>query len=173
MEVCARFVSLLPFKHDLMLFKDLPNMYSDCQEFLDLGGGDYEEHAILLANFFIYIDEKYYPGRFKTYLVYGYSMPEGKNVFVMRKFANPVEEYHKIQPAAAGRERGKIRAFDIEIWNPCTGECFNFEAKELKGFSCTKFVPKASGYSTRDRDPICPLKHIFSLVSTENIYANI
>jgi coiled-coil and C2 domain-containing protein 2A len=89
-------VSLLPFKHDLMLFKDLPNMYSDCQEFLDLGGGDYEEHAILLANFFIYIDEKYYPGRFKTYLVYGYSMPEGKNVFVMRKFANPVEEYHKI-----------------------------------------------------------------------------
>jgi len=91
----------------------------------------------------------------------------------MRKFASPVEEYNKIIQPASTKERGKIRAFDIEIWNPCSGECFNFEAKEIKGFSCTKYVPKASGYTTKDRDPTCPLKHIFSLVSPDNIYANI
>lgn len=51
-EKCARFVSMIPFLEDLKLFKDLPDMYATCQQFLDLGGGDHEEHAILLANFF-------------------------------------------------------------------------------------------------------------------------
>lgn len=52
LEKCARFVSMIPFINDLKHFKDLPDMYTNCQEFLDLGGGDSEEHAILLANFF-------------------------------------------------------------------------------------------------------------------------
>lgn len=52
LEKCARFVSMIPFINDLKNFKDLPDMYTNCQEFLDLGGGDSEEHAILLANFF-------------------------------------------------------------------------------------------------------------------------
>ena len=57
-EKAARFVSMLPFVQDLKMFKDLPDMYSNSQEFIDLGGGDYEEHAILLANMFAYIDNK-------------------------------------------------------------------------------------------------------------------
>jgi coiled-coil and C2 domain-containing protein 2A len=56
-ERVARFVSMIPFINDLNLFKGLPDIFTTCQEFLDLGGGDYEEHAILLANYFIYIDE--------------------------------------------------------------------------------------------------------------------
>ena len=56
-EKAARFVSMIPFKDDLSLFKDMPDVFCTCQEFLDLGGGDYEEHAILLANYFSYIDE--------------------------------------------------------------------------------------------------------------------
>ena len=38
-EKCARFVSLIPFIHDLKHFKDLPDIFCDCQQFLDLGGG--------------------------------------------------------------------------------------------------------------------------------------
>lgn len=107
-EKCARFVSMIPFLMDLQLFEQLPDMYCNCQEFLDLGGGDFEEHAILLANFFQYIDDKQSPGKYKSYLVYGYAMPEGKNVYVMRKHTNP----------AVSR--------DLELWSPVTGECFFF-----------------------------------------------
>jgi coiled-coil and C2 domain-containing protein 2A len=57
-ERAARFVSMVPFVDDLTMFKNLPDMYSTSQEFLDLGAGDYEEHAILLANYFQYIDDQ-------------------------------------------------------------------------------------------------------------------
>ena len=53
-EKVARFVSMIPYLADVQMFKnmELSDMYTNCQEFLDIGGGDYEEHAILLANFF-------------------------------------------------------------------------------------------------------------------------
>ena len=56
-EKVARFVSMIPFIEDLRMFQDMPDLYSTSQEFFDLGGGDYEEHAVLLANYFTYIDE--------------------------------------------------------------------------------------------------------------------
>ena len=55
-EECARFVSMCPFIEDLRMFSDLPDLFTTCQQFFDLGGGDYEEHAILLANYFNYVD---------------------------------------------------------------------------------------------------------------------
>lgn len=108
-EKSARFVSMIPFLVDLNLFKDLPDMYANCQEFLDLGGGDHEEHAILLANFFQYIDDKRAPGKYRSYLVYGYALPEGHSVYVMRT------------------NSGKIK--DFELWDPISGLCYFFEHK--------------------------------------------
>jgi coiled-coil and C2 domain-containing protein 2A len=35
----------------------MPDLYCTSQEFLDLGAGGYEEHAILLCNYFNYIDK--------------------------------------------------------------------------------------------------------------------
>ena len=122
-----------------------------------MGGGDYEEHAILLANYFMYIDEKRAPGRFQTMLIYGYGVPEGKNVFVLRKWADPSKEKD-------GR--------DIEIWSPMTGECFNFQNKIKDDFWCG-LQRGGNSMTTRQHDPICPLRHIYSLVSQDNIYANI
>ncbi len=63
-EKAARFVSMVPFIDDLTMFQNMPDMYSSCQEFLDLGAGDYEEHAILLANYFQYIDEAQKPNTY-------------------------------------------------------------------------------------------------------------
>ena len=57
-EKAARYVSLIPFVEDAVLFKDMPNLTCTSQEFLDLGMGDDEEHAILLCNFFNYIDQR-------------------------------------------------------------------------------------------------------------------
>ena len=78
------------------MFKDLPDLFTTCQQFLDLGGGDYEEHAILLANFFNYVDnhkrEAYVnqgiltkSKEFKSFIVLGEAMPEGHTVYVLRK----------------------------------------------------------------------------------------
>lgn len=47
---------MIPFIEDLRLFQDMPDLFSTTQEFFDLGGGDYEEHAFLLANYFMFID---------------------------------------------------------------------------------------------------------------------
>jgi coiled-coil and C2 domain-containing protein 2A len=55
-EKVARFVSLIPYLDDSTLFKDMPDLACTSQQFLDLGMGDSEEHAILLCNYFNYID---------------------------------------------------------------------------------------------------------------------
>ena len=67
------------------MFKDLPDLFTTCQEFFDLGGGDYEEHAILLANYFNYVDSRRTPNTYKSYIILGEAMPEGSTVYVMRK----------------------------------------------------------------------------------------
>ena len=57
-EMAARYVSLIPYKEDSALFRDMPDLTCTCQEFLDLGQGDSEEHAMLLCNYFNYIDKQ-------------------------------------------------------------------------------------------------------------------
>lgn len=56
-EKAARYVSLIPFIEDNQAFTDMPDLFCDSQEFLDLGAGDFEEHAILLCNYFNFIDQ--------------------------------------------------------------------------------------------------------------------
>ena len=71
-ERCARFVALVPFKADSETFRDLPETFSTNQQFLDLRGGDFEEHAILLCNYFNFLDEFYQKaGNMKNYLIFG------------------------------------------------------------------------------------------------------
>lgn len=55
-EKCIWFVSLIPHVEDNKAFKDLPDVWSTCQELLDLSAGDFEEHAILLCNYLKYLD---------------------------------------------------------------------------------------------------------------------
>ena len=70
-QKCARFVSLIPFKIDSQFFKGVPDIFSNAQEFLDLLAGDHEEHAVLLANYFNYIDEKLGKTDYSSSLIYG------------------------------------------------------------------------------------------------------
>jgi coiled-coil and C2 domain-containing protein 2A len=84
---------MIPFVEDLNMFTvtDMPDMFSTCQEFLDLGGGDYEEHAILLCNYFKHIDNLQNPGVYESYVVFGEAMPMGDTVYVMRKNLKPIQ----------------------------------------------------------------------------------
>ena len=164
-EKVARFVSLLPFIEDLSMFaqSDMPDLYSTCQEFLDLGGGDYEEHAILLACMFKYIDEVKDPGLFESYLVFGSAMPMGDTVYVMRKNLKPIRK-----PDGTVSDTGSV-----ELWAPLTGECYFFNRKESTDtFMCVPFG-RDTYMEIRMNDPLCPLKHIYSIAGPSNLYANI
>jgi coiled-coil and C2 domain-containing protein 2A len=139
----------------------MTDLYCKPQEFLDIGEGDFEEHAILLCNYFKYIDykrkerankgEQVDSREIDSYLVYGEAVPEGRTVYVLRKDKNE---------------------HSVEIWCPLNGECFFFELKTPTPTCCG--IGGGKPYLTfRTQDPICPLKRIFNIVGDQNIYANI
>jgi len=105
-------VSLIPYIDDSHLFKDMPDLTCTSQEFLDLGQGDSEEHALLLCNFFNFIDrdngkQDTAAADFHSHIVYGEAIPEGECWYVLR--------------------RDYVKGY-VELWNPMTAECFNFDA---------------------------------------------
>ena len=53
----ARFVALLPFLEDYLGFRDL-DLWCTCGQFLEVLAGDWEEHALLLWHYLVYLQEK-------------------------------------------------------------------------------------------------------------------
>lgn len=76
----ARFVSLIPNVSDNLVFDAAQDVWCTSQEFLKLNAGDEEEHAALLCNLFKYIG-------LDSYIVFGYSLEDGKCVYVLTKEA--------------------------------------------------------------------------------------
>ena len=138
---------MVPYIEDLRLFQDMPDLYTTTQEFFDLGGGDYEEHAILLANYFAYVDNEQ-QRESKVFLVMGCGLPNGQMVYVMRKTT--------------------LAEKSFELWDPLTATCYFFESVNIGGL----FNRNASRLETRLLDPVCPLQQIHTIVSSENIYVN-
>ena len=48
-------------------------------------GGDFEEHAALLCNYFIYIDKTLKNSNFRSYIILGHAVPEGETYYVLRR----------------------------------------------------------------------------------------
>ncbi|XP_037084819.1 coiled-coil and C2 domain-containing protein 2A-like [Pollicipes pollicipes] len=91
-RIVARFVSLIPNISDVNFFSGMYDLWTTCQEFLDMQAGDEEEHAILLCNFFLYLGKR-------AYLVLGSGIPEGQTAYVLTD-----------------------EATDRFLWNPCSGQ---------------------------------------------------
>lgn len=106
-------MSLIPYVDDSQLFQDMPDLTCLSQEFLDLGMGDSEEHAMLLCNMFNYIDrqsgaqvvaaEK--DAGIHSYIVYGQAVPAGEGWYVARR---------------------DVDTNYVELWDPRTAECYVF-----------------------------------------------
>ena len=86
-ERAAAYVALIPFLTDTQMFGDLnvQDLWCNSAEFLDIGAGDWEEHATLLCNFFNAIDDfrarafsDY--GTVKSYVLIGDAVPEGESM---------------------------------------------------------------------------------------------
>ena len=152
-EKSTRYVSLIPFIEENQTWdyaEEMPDCWTTDNEFLDLGFGDYEEHAVLLCNYFNYIDQKQGTGCV-SYLCLGDAHPEGSTVYVIRLTADFKE---------------------VEFWNAKTGECFYFE----KTLVNTKFccITMSSQYKTskNNSNKICPLKSVGAIVTFDNILIN-
>ncbi|XP_022245376.1 coiled-coil and C2 domain-containing protein 2A-like isoform X2 [Limulus polyphemus] len=75
-EVLARFVSLIPTVSDSVIFPGMCDIWNTCDQFLDMLTGDEEEHAILLCNFFLYLNKR-------VFLLLGSGIPEGHTAYVL------------------------------------------------------------------------------------------
>ena len=118
-QKCARYVALIPVKNESSFFRDMPDIFMSSQEFLDMRAGDYEEHAILLCNYFLFIDKKHNLDHVETMVIMGRGVPEGKTYYVLRR---------------------DTKADSNEIWNPVTGEVYVFHHRVLTTkFLCFKF----------------------------------
>ena len=58
-KTTKRFVSLIPFLTDMQMFEGKQlDLWCTSKQFLEIQCGDWEEHSILLCNYFNYIDQK-------------------------------------------------------------------------------------------------------------------
>ena len=149
-ENVAHFVSLIPFIADTQAFNELPDMWCTSQEFIDMGAGDYEEHAVLLCNYFNYIDREQKRSDYESYLVLGKGIPEGFSCYTLRR---------------------NKKTNHVEIWNSVTGEVYFF-GNETYQRSCL-CIPCPQGERVGDHDASCPLKEIGCVISQNNIYINL
>lgn len=153
-EKVSRYVALIPFIEDNQAFDDLEEM-PDCwctdNEFLTLGFGDYEEHAVLLCNYFNYVDQQQKTGCV-SYLALGDAHPEGMTIYVMRITQDSKQ---------------------VEFWNAKTGDCFYFDKTvEENKFLCMT-VSKTFKYTKSNSNTICQLKSVGAIVTFDNVYVNI
>jgi coiled-coil and C2 domain-containing protein 2A len=152
-EKVARYVSLIPFVDDAISIDSdtLPDCWCTDEQFITLGFGDYTEHAILLCNYFNYID-KAQNKPCTSYLVLCKAHPEGYSAYVMRMNDN---------------------CLDVEFWNAKTGECFYFDKRYQEAKLLCLTVNKSFYMNKNSIDIICPLKEIGCLISSDNVYVNI
>ena len=101
-EQIAAFVSLIPFVNDWHIDQKKEDMWCTSSEFLRLLAGDWEEHAVLLCNYFLWL-ERSRDSKASVYVALGRAVPQGSCCFVVRI----------AKPGATP-----------EIWNPTTGQRF-------------------------------------------------
>lgn len=146
----VRFVSLIPHLEDSQAFKDLPDIWSNCQEFFDLLFGDYEEHAVLLCNYFKYIDRD--KPNIKSYVVIGTGVPEGKSVYVLRR------------DTAKG---------DLELWNASTGVGYSICQEPFSSrFLCFN-ITRGTKNRVTDKEYTIGLKSVGCVIDENDVYLNI
>ncbi|CAH8861256.1 unnamed protein product [Trichobilharzia szidati] len=153
----ARYVSLIPYEPDAASFPGLAQVWCTCDQFLSMLRGDEEEHAVLLACYFMYIlkfntmdnngddadTSNVPPTSYQSsktpvtsvYLCIGEAVPEGRTVYIMTE--DLISQKHITE------------SNNWRLWNPVTGQ----------------------HYSVHDVNS--PLRSVWGLVNSQNILANI
>ncbi|KAL8612721.1 hypothetical protein ACOMHN_025372 [Nucella lapillus] len=80
-DFAARYVCMIPFVSDAVVFPGLCDIWSSCDQFLQMLAGDEEEHAVMLANLFLGLGKK-------AYILLGSAIPEGTTAYVLTEEAD-------------------------------------------------------------------------------------
>jgi len=83
----TRFVSIIPFLPDAQVSEGaVQDIWCNSKEFLTLGAGDWEEHALLLHNYFAWYDLNVAEpsARYQNFVALGTGFPEGDTAYVLR-----------------------------------------------------------------------------------------
>jgi len=182
-EEAARYVSLIPFLDDCAMFPGLTDLWCTDQETLNIQCGDWEEHAILLCNYFNFIDrhrrqkvDGYGSSNIESYCALCTLLPEGEVMMVLRRNAD---------------------TGDCELWQAVSGDCyfipyhettvrrrcyglFGWGEDQDEGETTTPDAAPSSsqsaGTTTRDGlrpTPSIPVKQVHLLFNSTNVWANI
>ena len=152
-EKASRYVSLIPFIEENQTWEyaeEMPDCWDTDNQFLDLGFGDYEEHAVLLCNYFNYIDQKQNTGCV-SYLCLGDAHPEGSTIYVIRLSADYKE---------------------VEFWNAKTGDCYYFEKTLIDTKLLCLTMSKHYKQTKSNTNKICPMKSVGCIVTFDNVLIN-
>ncbi|CAD5113655.1 DgyrCDS2816 [Dimorphilus gyrociliatus] len=102
MRLIAKFVSMIPFVPDSVVFPGMCDIWATCEQFLLMKEGDEEEHAVLLCNYFLSLGVT-------AYLVLGLAIPEGPTAYVLTGESTKLD---KLWNASTG-----------EVWDVCDQRC--------------------------------------------------
>jgi len=121
--------------------------WSTNQQFLNVAAGTMADHAVLLANYFLYLSETFPETcAAQVFLAFGWSLPEGRHsVYVARRRRDATASSPEPSSSSGNDEDDG----DIVFWNAVTG----------RGFS--------------KRDDRLPLQTVVYLADQDNIYVNI
>ncbi|KAF4665200.1 Coiled-coil and C2 domain-containing protein 2A, partial [Perkinsus chesapeaki] len=173
-ERVARFVSMIPFLTDDQIFATLRgstklnlDVWCTPQTFIDIRAGDWEEHAVLLCNFFNRIDT--------------YRRTQSSNYPIIESFC--VSCRCVADECAMFVLRRDSSSGHNELWQPATDECFFFpsytDTFPASGFlsSLKSFVGAAStelSVNSKTYKParFCPIRRVVSAFDRSNVWFN-
>jgi len=165
-EMAARYVALVPSLQDNEMW-NVDDLWCTDQEFLDIQCGDWEEHCILLCNYFNYIDRLrrervagYSSTDIQSYCVICDLVPEGEAVVVLR------------QDKTSG---------NCEFWHALEGKCFFLPASMQLGGSwhlCSGRQPDQSEELATPKvltevSSTIPIRKVHIVFNAENVWANL
>ena len=116
----ARFVSLIPYVEDSSLAKRRSDLWCTNSEFIHLNAGDSEEHAHLLAGYFLEIGQQ-------AFVLLGASTLGGRSAFVLTTGQNSYDPNNP-QNSAPSLDMDDNQ---LRLWNPLTGVCSSI--KDVSG----------------------------------------
>ena len=97
----AKFVQMIPFVADSLIFPGLCDIWSRCDQFLQILAGDEEEHSVLLVNFFLGLGKK-------AWLLIGHSKLTGTSCFPLTREGDAYMIWFQGQPYKAKEPHNPI-----------------------------------------------------------------
>eukprot|EP00462_Mataza_sp_D1_P028166 CAMPEP_0175178788 /NCGR_PEP_ID=MMETSP0087-20121206/35161_1 /TAXON_ID=136419 /ORGANISM="Unknown Unknown, Strain D1" /LENGTH=1801 /DNA_ID=CAMNT_0016470965 /DNA_START=62 /DNA_END=5468 /DNA_ORIENTATION=- len=133
-KVFSRFVSLIPFVEDFQQSEGSQDVWCTSREFLGLLSGDWEEHANLLCNYFLWY-EKQKNSPWKAFVIMGTAIPEGDTLYVVRmRWADDIQNVDPLHddekelestPSHLRHPRGEPQK--VVVFNAVTGKEYDLD----------------------------------------------